>query len=77
MAEEYKKQAEVIMLDLKEKALDKAKEGLVKIDEIYNEQKEKVNELKEIAPEKAKELKNTLLVQAKELKEEISKKIKS
>jgi hypothetical protein len=38
-----------------------AKDGISKMEEIYEEQKNKVEELKEIAPEKASELKNNLL----------------
>jgi len=77
LAGNYKKEAEKVMADLKIKAIEKAKDGLVKVDEMYEQQKEKIGELKEIAPEKAKELKDTLLAQAKEIKDEISKKIKS
>jgi len=77
LAEEYKKEAEKVMSDLKSKAVLNAKEWLVRVEEIYDQQKEKISELKEIAPEKARELKKTLLANAKEIKEEITKKIKS
>ena len=77
LAKNYKTEAEKVMIDLKNKAIENAKEWFVKVEEIYEEQKEKISELKEIAPEKAKELKKTLLANAKEIKEEITKKIKS
>lgn len=76
LADKYKLEANEVLKDLKEKGEDFAKEGVVKVEKLYNEQKEKLSELKDIAPEKASKLKDKFLLWAKDLKDEITNKFK-
>ncbi len=76
LVKSYKKESKIVIEHLKQKAQEKARKWLIKIEDIYEQQKEKIEELKEISPEKATELKNTILAWAKEIKNKINKKIK-
>jgi hypothetical protein len=76
LVDSYTKQAKDTLIDLKENGIDSAKEWVIKMEEMYEEQKTKIEELKEIAPVKASELKNKLLVSADKLKKEVIKKVK-
>lgn len=76
LADSYKKQAEKTLIDLKENGIEAARNWIIRMEEIYEEQKLKVDELIIIAPGKASDFKDTFLDSASNLKNEIIKKMK-
>lgn len=76
LADSYKKQAEKTLIDLKENGVEAARNWIIRMEEIYEEQKLKVDELIIIAPGKASDFKDTFLDSASNLKNEIIKKMK-